>query len=361
MFTSGGRNGGKMKAAAVTKIGSLRDPDESKRGKIELIDFPEPEMGEYDVKIKVAYCSICGSDPHTAEGAFGPDVPITLGHETSGVIEALGKKATVKGLKVGDKVAGNFLHFCGTCYHCQNEQPNFCTNIVGQPNTGMSPYVVWHESQVFKLPENISLRQGCILEPLSIAVHAADKVRPKVGNRIAVFGGGPIGQLTLQVLNLYGATSLTLVEPIAARREQALKFGAKHTIDPINQNVLDESMRITNGLGFDIAVDVSGAPSAAAGIPPVMAKCGMILYGAMYPTEYEMPLNLFKYFYTNQLTMAGLFLSPYTFPRAVQLLERIDLEPFIATAYPLDDVVKAFDEHLSGKHLKVLIRCNDLD
>ena len=350
-----------MKAAAVTKIGYLTDADESKRGKIELIDYPEPELGEHDVKIKVAYCAICGSDPHTAEGAFGPNVPITLGHETSGVIEALGAKATVKGLKVGDRVAGNFLHFCGTCYYCQNSQQNFCLNAGGRPNTGMSEYVIWHENQVYKLPESVSLLEGCILEPLSIAVHAADRINPKVGNRIIIFGGGPIGQLTLQVLNLYGATSLTLVEPIAQRREQALKFGAKHVIDPIGQDVVSEALCLTDGLGYDVAVDVSGSPAAAVKLPPVTANGGLILYGAMYPTDYEMPLNLFDYLYRKELTLSGLFLSPYTFPRAVQLLERVDLAPFIDTVFPLDRIEEAFDAHLSGKQLKVVIRCNDLD
>lgn len=350
-----------MIAAAVTKIGSLTDPDESKRGEVGLIDYPIPELGDYDVQIKVAYCAICGSDPHTAEGAFGTDVPITLGHETSGVITALGKKALVKGLSVGDRVAGNFVHFCGTCYYCQNDQQNFCSGGDRKANTGMSEYVVWHESQVYKLPEGVSLREGCILEPLSVAVHAADKIAPKVGNRVVIFGGGPIGQLTLQVLNLYGATSLTLVEPNALRREQALKFGAKHVIDPIGSNVVDEALRITNGLGFDIAVDVSGAPSAVVNLPQVTSNGGRILYGAMYPTDYEMPINLFKYFYRKEMSFSGLFLSPYTFPRAVQLLERIELAPFIETVFPLDRITEAFDAHLGGKQLKVLIRCNDLD
>jgi len=163
------------------------------------------------------------------------------------------------------------------------------------------------------------------------------------------------------VLNLYGATFLTLVEPIAKRREQALKSGAKHVIDPVNQNVVEEALRITDGLGYDVTVDVSGVPAAAVCLPPITARGGTILYGAMYPTDYEMPLNLFQYCYRNELTIAGLFLSPYTFPRAVQLLGRIDLEPLTAIDFPLDQVAEAFDVHMTGEYLKVLIRCNDLD
>jgi len=350
-----------MKTAAVTKIGRLNDPDEEKRGRVELIDLPEEEVGDEDVKIRVAYCAICGSDPHVAEGAFSMDVPQGLGHELSGVIEVLGKKAVKKGLKVGDRIAGNFLQFCGTCYYCQNGQQHFCTHTSDRKSPGMAESVVWHESQVYKLPDSVSLKTGCLLEPVSVAVRVADRTNPRVGSRIAVSGGGPIGQLSLQLLRMRGATSLTLIEPIARRRELAASFGAEHLIDPVGQDVIEEAMKITGGLGFDVVVDVSGAPAAVVNLPPITAKGGTLLYGAMYPVGYEMPLNLFKYCYQNDLTIAGLLLSPYTFPRAVQLLEHLDLDPFTSVVFPLDKATQAYDAHMTGLHTKVLIRCNDLD
>ena len=350
-----------MKVAAVTKIGKLNDKDISKRGQVDLIDIAEPEMGDEDVKIKVAYCAICGSDPHVAEGAFSFDVPQTLGHEISGVVEAVGSKVYKKGIKVGDRVAGNFLHFCGTCYYCQNNQQQFCQFAGERKAPGMTEYVIWHESQVYKLPDSVSLRQGCMLEPLSVAVRAADNVNPKVGGRVAISGGGPIGQLILQVLSIYGATSLTLIEPIEKRRELGISFGAEYVIDPINENVIDRAMEITKGLGFDTVIDVSGAPAAVVNLPNITAKGGTLLYGAMYPKDYEMPLNLFQYCYHNDLTIKGLFLSPYTFPRALQLLEHINLEPFIEKSYPLTEIKEAFDMHMSGEYPKILIKCNDLD
>ena len=350
-----------MKTAAIIKIGRLNDPDADKRGKIDLVDFELPEMGDEDLKIRVAYCAICGSDPHVAEGAFGTTVPRLLGHEISGVIEDLGKNAVKKGFKIGDRVAGNFLHFCGICYFCQNEQQHFCRSTSRRQAPGMSEFVIWHEAQAYKLPDNVSLRAGCMLEPLSVAVRAADKIGMKVGQRTVVCGGGPIGLLTLQVLRLQGASNLTLIEPIAQRRELALRFGAEHTIDPFNEDVAKKAMEITDGLGFDVAVEVSGSPKGAESLPPITARGGTILYGAMYPNEYELPLNLFSYLYRGDMTLTGLFLSPYTFPRAVQLLAHIDLEPFIEKAFPLSDVAEAFDVHMSGAYPKVLIRCNDLD
>jgi (R,R)-butanediol dehydrogenase/meso-butanediol dehydrogenase/diacetyl reductase/L-iditol 2-dehydrogenase len=320
--------------------------------------MPEPEVRENDVLIKVAYSAICGSDPHTAEGAFGPNVPIPLGHEVSGVIAALGSKATIKGFNVGDRIAGNFRHTCGVCYYCQMGQPHFCSTPSGRRSPGMAPMMVWNESQVFKLPENVSLKQGCMLEPLSIAVRAGDKIANKVGVRVAICGGGPIGLLTLQVLRMQGATSLTLIEPIAARRELAMKFGAEYTIDPVSQDVVAEGKRITGGLGYDAVVDVSGAPAAVTNLPPITARGGTLMYGAMYPTDYEMPLNLYTYLYRNDLTITGLFLSPHTFPRSVQLLTRMDFEPFLEAVYPLERIGEAFDCHMSGKYPKVIINCN---
>ncbi|MCL2120748.1 MAG: alcohol dehydrogenase catalytic domain-containing protein [Clostridiales bacterium] len=351
-----------MKVGAAIKFGFLNDPVPEKRGAVGLVDFPEPEVGPDDVLIKVAYCSICGSDPHLSDGTFGMDFPNYIGHEVSGVVAALGERAVIKGLKVGDRVSGNFRHTCGVCYYCQMGQPHYCigTRLLGpgRRSPGMAPLMVWNQSQVFKLPDNVSLRKGCLLEPVSIAVRAGDKVHNYVGARMAVSGGGPIGQLALQVLKLQGATALTMIEPIADRRELALRFGAKHVIDPVNQNVVEEAMRITGGLGFDAIVDVSGAAAACRPLLDAAARGGTICYGAMYPTGYEMPLNMLEYMYRKDLTLTGLFLSPHTFPRSVQLLERLDLDPFVEACYPLEQIVEAFAMHMSGKYPKVIVNCN---
>ena len=350
-----------MKTLAGIFCGNMKDPDESKRGRVGVVDFPEKEIDDYSVKVRVAYCAICGSDPHTVGGSFGyfpPERPFGLGHEVSGVIEELGSKATKKGFKVGDRVGGNFIHFCGTCYYCQNGQQQFCTNNRDYRSAGMAEYVVWHEDQLYKLPDDVSLVEGCLLEPASVVVRMMDKASPKFGHRVAVCGGGPIGQLCLQAFNMYGATELTMIEPIAARRDIALKFGAKHVIDPINQDVAEEGMKFTNGLGYDIVLDASGAAGAAGSLLKIAAFGGKVVYAAMYPLGFELPLDLDQYLYRKELTITGSLISPYSYPRAAQLLSRLHLDDFTSAVFNLDDGAKAFDEHLSGKHLKVIIRCN---
>ena len=349
-----------MKSVNVVKIGSLKDKDEKTRGRVKVVDIPEQPMGEEDVRIKVAYCAICGSDPHLVEGIFGWEPPFGLGHELSGVIIELGKKATHKGLKVGDRIAGNFLRFCGTCYYCQNGQQQFCERAGEAKNFGMSENVVWHESQVYKLPDNVSLKQGCLLEPVSIAVRCLDKVNMSIGQRAAVCGGGPIGLLVSQALNLMGATDLTLIEPIAERRALAKKFGVTNVIDPQVQDVLTAGSALTDGRGFDVVIDCSGSVNAVYPLPFITAKGGKLIYAAMYPNDYEMPINLYKHFYQNEITDTGIYIAPYAYPRAMQIMPRFKLDELTSKVFPIDEAEAAFEAQVSGKYPKILIKCNEI-
>lgn len=346
-----------MRTAAVTRLGSLRESDPELRGLVEVIDLPEQPLGPEDVRIDVAYAAICGSDPHIAEGAFGTDVPIGLGHEVSGVVAELGPGATKKGLAVGDRVAGNFLRFCGSCDHCLEGRQQFCRFAQEYNRPGMAESLVWHESQVYKLPDSVSLLRGCLLEPTSVAVRIVDKAAIAVGSTVAICGGGPIGQLVLQLMKRSGAKSLTMIEPIAERRAMAQRFGADHVIDPVSEDQAARTDTITGGLGFDVVIDASGSLRAVEGLPPLVARGGTLLYGAVYPHDYELPLNLFRYCYFNELTITGVFVSPYAFPRALRMLPELELDEFTDSVFPLERAADAFAAHLSGVHAKVIIDC----
>lgn len=349
-----------MRTVAVTKIGSLRDPDADTRGRVGVVDFPEQPLGPEDVRIRVAYAAICGSDPHLAEGFFGTDVPIGLGHEVSGIVEALGREATRTGLRVGDRVAGNFLRFCGTCTPCRTGKQQFCEHIQEYNRPGMAETVTWHESQVYPLPPDVSLLEGCLLEPTSVAIRIADKTNIRVGDRVAICGGGPIGQLVLQVMKMNGATSLTLIEPIAERREMAMRHGADAVINPVTEDQQKRADEISGGQGFDVVIDASGSPRAVGGLLDIAAKGATVVYGAMYPHDFQMPLNLSEYLYLKELTLTGVFISPYAFPRALQILPRLNLAELTQSEFDLEDATEAFEVHVSGRYPKVIIRCNQM-
>ena len=345
-----------MKQVTVVKIGNMQDVDPKKRGKVEVLDVPVKHVGDDEVKVKVAYCSICGSDPHVIDGIFGWEPPFGLGHELSGIIVEVGKTAAAHGWKVGDRVGGNFRNYCGKCYYCANGMEQFCENATEEP--GMAEYVVWNERQPVKVPDDVSLKNACLIEPLSIAVRVMDKTNIKTGHNVVVSGGGPIGLLCLQLLNLNGAANLTMIEPNPARRELARKYGAKYALDPTKEDVEKWADIITDGRGFDVCLEVSGVPSAAEALLKISAKCARVVYVAQYPRDYNMPLNLYDHLFMKELDITGTFVSPYAFTRTARIIGRLDFDDLTAVVFPIDRAAEAFEAHLTGKHPKVLIQCN---
>ncbi len=350
-----------MKRLAVVRPGKLNDKDPDKRGLIEIQEAEEPQVcGPTEVKIKIAYCAICASDPHVAENIFGREVPYGMGHEISGVIVDMGSEVKTKGLKIGDRVAGNFLRACGRCYHCQNGHPEFCEHVIDEGAApGYAEYVVWDEGQVWKVPDDMPLRKACLLEPVSIAVRVTDRCEMKVGQRVAIQGGGPIGQLCLQMLKMSGATDITVIEPQEDRRNFALKFGADHVIDPTVQDVVEESKRITNGIGFDVVIEITGVESIVNVPLKIVASGGRIMYIAMYDNDFCMSLPMTDTFHNRNLTLTATKVAPFCFPRSVQILSRMQLDDFAPIAFPLVEAEKAFEAFFTRKYLKVLICCNE--
>ena len=227
----------------------------------------------------------------------------------------------------------------------------------------MAEYVVWNEAQVCKLPDGVSLREGSLMEPLSIAVRAMDKIGMLVGKRVLVSGGGPIGLLCAQLAAKYGAAELTLSEPVANRCEIAKKIGVEHIVNPITEDLYERAMEITNGIGYDVILECSAVPSAATSVLKCAAKYANILYVAQYPVNYEMPLNLFEYCYMRQGNITGMYCSHFNFERTAEYLKYVDLSAFTSDeqVYDIDDVKAAFEMHLTSKYPKILIRCNKFD
>src|SRR5690606_5987544 len=105
--------------------------------------------------------------------------------------------------------------------------------------------------------------------------------------------------------------------------------------------------RITGGHGYDVVIDASGSPRAVGGLLDIAARGATVIYGAMYPADFAMPLNLAEYLYLKELSITGVFVSPYTFPRAVQVLPRLEVDELVETVFDLEDAVEAFAAHLS--------------
>jgi 2-desacetyl-2-hydroxyethyl bacteriochlorophyllide A dehydrogenase len=347
-----------MKAAVLKGINVL-----------EYDDVPEPETAPNQIKVKIAYAGICGTDPEIVAGTFGmgtlPDGAIgqdykrpvppglgVLGHEAAGTIVEIGND--IKGdFRIGQKVAMNFRSACGACYYCTNGMEHFCDYVT--PASGaMAEYAVYPENDVFPVPEDTPLDIATLVEPLSVAVHTMDIARMKVGDSVIITGAGTIGLLLLQMAQRSGASKILVSEPFAGKRKLALELGADRVVDPINEDLLAVSNEFTVERGFNICFEASGQVKVAEQLVLLAERCGTVVWAAVYPHEARVPVSPF-YMYTKELTIRGVLISPYSFPRSVQMLPKLNLRPMIKT-YPLKDVTEAFKAHKEGKGIKILLQ-----
>jgi 2-desacetyl-2-hydroxyethyl bacteriochlorophyllide A dehydrogenase len=335
-----------MKAAVLRGIGNLN-----------VEDVPEPEPGPDEVKVKIAFCGLCGTDPENMEGRFGLipreayQKPQIMGHEASGTIVTLGKN--IKGYKIGQKVACDFKGPCGNCYYCRNKMEHFCQGA-HRASGSFADYAVYPESAIYALPDNMSLEIGSFLEPVSVAVHAIDIAGIRPGSTVAISGAGPIGLLCLQVAIRAGASRVMVSEPIPGKREVAKKLGADVTADP-KENLEEIGLKLTEGRGFDVVIEASSDLKAARQAINLAGKCGTVVWAAVYPVEAEIGVPPFT-MYAKELTIRSVFVSPYSFPRALNLLPKLDIKSLITDILPLKDIKKAFKLHETRKPIKILIQ-----
>ncbi len=332
-------------------------------GTIKVEDVPEPpEPGPDQVKVKIAYCGICGSELHMLDPEFiarrpqfqpppGRQGPRIMGHEASGTVAAVG--SNVQDIEVGQRVGMNFRSPCGTCYYCRNKLEHFCRRVI-PASGGDAEYALYHANAIYALPDNVSLEVGALLEPVTVAVHTVDIADIHPGCTVAILGAGPIGILVQEVAIKGGAAKVLVSEPVATRREMAKQLGATVVVDPINEDLEEASKKLTDGRGFDRVIDASGKLAVAKQALSLADYGATVVWAAMYPSGAEVGVPP-SYMYQKELTIKGVFISPYCFPRGVNLLSELELEPLISIR-PIEEIDQAFHDLLAGKGMKVLIK-----
>lgn len=328
-----------------------------------LKELAEPKMiFDDDVIVRIAYAGICGSDINIIHGhedeflKIKPGSNYVLGHEAAGYVEEVGPKATLKGLKKGDKVAVYFNHYCGKCYYCRNGQEQFCEGLISRAGF-FADYASVNEQQVYKLPEDTDMRKVALIEPISVVQRGIDLLQMKPGAKVAVIGGGGIGLLFTQLLYHVGAARLTVIEPVESKREMARKYGADYTIDPFGDGVVEQCMDITEGRGFDIVVESSGVRATIDTAYDILGRGGVLELFGSYGKGTQYPIDL-PSFFIKEAKIIGVFQSPYMYPRSLELYKRLELGPFLEHIYKPEDWKEAFEVRMSGAPQKVMFEFN---
>ncbi len=323
-------------------------------GNLEIVEKPVPKPEPEEILVKIKYCGICGSDLHAFETGF-LDPAITIGHEFSGIIEEVGEDCG--GWSAGTLVTGNNIISCGSCSSCINSHDNLCREVrrLGITDHGtLAEYALFPAKDLVKISKQAPLEQLALTEPLSVALHAANKANASNSDRVLIIGAGTIGLILLSLLKLRGAKTVIVFEKAPERRTIALQMGASAVIDPGQKNLDREIASLADNQGFNSVFECAGLPETIQeACSRTTAGCKAVILSICYqPVEIN-----FLSLVTQEIDIITAFgKTGSEFREAARMIAEglIDLSPLISGIIPLENIAEAF-HHPSSSSIKTLV------
>lgn len=335
---------------------------------IRVEEIEEVKCGENEIKIKVEYCAICGTDVRIYYSGHKKVIPpAIIGHEITGIVAEIGKNVYYPEIKVGDKVTVVTSIGCGNCKMCKNGFYNLCpdTKAIGYYyKGGFAEYLIIPENAVkqkavIKLPENMSLLEGAIIEPLSCCINGQRYLNIKKDDNVLIFGGGPIGFMHASLAVATGCEKVIIVDPAY---ERLLKFGKefeKIILWDLNKiNLKEEVMKITDGYGMDVII--TACPSKKAQVDAIEiagSKARISFFGGLPKDDSIISIdsNLIHY---KEISIFGAFASnrrDYLEAAEILSLRKIDGKKFITDVIPLEEIKYGIEKIRKGEALKIVV------
>ena len=311
-------------------------------------------LGPRDVRIRIARVGICGSDVHYYKhGRIGPFIvtePMVLGHEASGTVLAVG--AEVKNLAPGDRV----------CMEPGIPDPASRASIEGHYNLDpavrfwatppihgcLTTEVIHPAAFTFKLPGNVSLAEGAMVEPFAVGMHAATKAQIKPGAIAVVIGAGPIGVMTALAAQAAGSGNVIISDISAEKLAIAGKYPGIIPVNIRSASLLDHVKELTGGWGADVVFEASGSIRAYDGIFDLLAPAGTLVLVGMPPAPVPFDVVAAQ---AKEARVETIFRYANVYAKAVALLAsgKVDLKPLISASFPFRESIAAFERAAEGR------------
>ena len=319
-------------------------------GTMEIVEASVPAPADDEVLIKVEYVGLCGSDIHGFKsGPFippkDPDQEIGLGHECAGIVAETGKN--VAEFKVGDRVCIEPGVPCGKCRFCLEGKYNICPDVdfmATQPNYkgALTNYLVHPARFTYKLPGNMSLIEGALVEPAAVGMHAATLADVKPGKKIVILGAGCIGLMTLQACKVMGATEIIVVDVLKKRLDAAAKLGAMTVIDASKEDSVERCKALFGDWGADIVFETAGAQATAKQAVSMICRGGKIMIVGTIPGE--TPVEFLKI--NREVSIQTVFRYRNCYPMTMDAIAsgRFDVASMVTNTYEYKDIQIAFEE-----------------
>lgn len=342
---------------AVAKLRPRKEPFE-----LILLPYADPP-GENEVTIKVESVGICGTDlsiykwTDTIAKEYHPTFPLIPGHEFAGVVEHLG--TDVKNFQIGDKVAVNPHISCNICEFCLQGKQNICQNrpILGcHANGGLVEYINVREMNVFKLPESIPMYLGSLAEPLSVAVHALERVHSENNEVAAIIGAGTIGLLQYLACKAAGYKTVIVIglNHDIERLKLAESMGA-HTINLEKVEVEKRLIEITGKKVVDVCFEAAGTNESINLAIDLVKPTGKIALVGIAASQ--TPIDTTKLVFSEKEIIGCRAYTLGTWPTTMKLMDKIvpELKQLITHRLPFEQINDAINLIEQRKCLKVVI------
>lgn len=331
---------------------------------LKLVEEPDPLPGPGEILGKVTATAICGSDEKILEGKKKALPRTILGHETAGVVEAVGEG--VDAIIQGDRVTIFPSMTCGECLYCRSGESNICVKkrTIGYAMDGgfadllIIPKEMVTQGCVVKLPPLFSFEEGALIEPLSCCISSLKHTKANGDSTLLLIGGGPMGLLHLLTAKAMGVKRVFVSEFHPGRRECARTLGADRVLNP-QEGILDKMvMKETEGNGVDICIICVGNALALESAVKSVKKRGVISLFASFapPAQATIDVNRIHY---SELTLTGTHSTTLAqFRETVGMMEQygIDLKKIITHRFPLERIHEAFEVYRKQEGLKVIVR-----
>ncbi len=350
---------------------------------IEVKEYAIPELQDDDILVKVEGCGVCGTDVHEWKGDPFGIVPVTLGHEGTGEIIALGKnvKFDTSGqpIKVGDKIVTSVIS-CGECQICRNHPAN--TNLCDKqgvfgliPHSDANPLTGWFATHLlirakgatYFVVNDLNLNERMLLELATVCVHALKRANGtgliNFNTKALIQGCGPVGLMQIAVLRAAGINHIIAVDGNEKRLEMAKKLGAKTTVNFKEMKTLDERVAavkaVSNGIGVDFAFQCTGAPMAAADIYAYIRRGGGLCEMGFFVNNGEYSINPHFAMCQKEINIVGSWdYSADDYPTTMAFLRqaremKIPVEELITHSFPLDKLNEAMEVNVAQAGIKI--------
>ncbi len=336
-------------------------------GKLVLRERPIPAPAAGEVLIQIKNVSICGSDlgayRHASE-RFAP--PLVLGHEFSGVIADTGEG--VLDFTTGQRVSVNPMLFCQSCYHCRRGEVNLCghrrslgTAIGGTQTDGaMREYLTIRSSAVVPLRDEVSFRDGAMLEPMGVCLACAKCARDVSEENVVVIGAGPIGLLTVKFLRALGVPNVIVIDVMDTRLLKAAEFGAAAVINAANTDSVQEVLALTNGVGADRVIVAAGVTQSVLDAFAMVRSGGAVVLVALMHDKIEFdPMQIVA----RGIRFVGSYMFTSEMEESMNLLAdgKVAVGDLVTSTLPLARGKEAFDLLLApgNQEIKVQLAMNE--